>query len=73
MVEKNYMNMKFKTAEGENYSIKLSNVRDDIADIVSSIMETIVDTNVIESGSGDLIKALDAKFYETTVTDLNIG
>lgn len=68
-----YLRMIFKTDQDRTVSIRVGVPREDMtAEEVKTVMDLIVEKNVVQSNSGDLVEVDSALLIETSTTELDV-
>lgn len=66
------LKMVFLTVEGNEYTMRLKNVKNTIASLVPNIMQGIISSNAVATEYGDLVSAKSASLVETTISSVMI-
>lgn len=63
--------MTFMDSGGDRYTITVQNPRPDVTEQqILNVMDLILQKNIIQGRSGDLISKVDARIVETTTNDI---
>lgn len=65
-----YVRMIFRDSGGSNFTIRISDPKDDLTEAqILSAMDTIINQNIFQGKTGDLVEKVDARIIETNISD----
>lgn len=65
-----YIRMIFKDSGGSNFTIRVPDPKDNITEEeILNAMDTIINQNIFQGRSGDLVEKVDARVIETNISD----
>lgn len=65
-----YIRMIFKDSGGSNFTIRIPDPKDNITEQeILNAMDTIINQNIFQGRTGDLLEKVDARVIETNISD----
>ena len=65
--------MSFKDSAGKKYTVSIKDIKEDVEDVaVVSLMDTIIDNNLIKTENGDLVEKQAAQVVVKDTTEITL-
>ncbi|MGG7058111.1 DUF2922 domain-containing protein [Clostridium tertium] len=65
--------MSFKDAVGKKYTVSIKDIKEDVEDVaVVSLMDTIINNNLIKTENGDLVEKQAAQVVVKDTTEITL-
>ncbi|MGG7141884.1 DUF2922 domain-containing protein [Clostridium nigeriense] len=65
--------MSFKDAAGKKYTVSIKDIKEDVEDVaVVSLMDTIINNNLIKTENGDLVEKQAAQVVVKDTTEIEL-